>query len=182
MIQIRIHGLGGQGAVTAAEILAIAGFKADYWAQAFPSFGVERAGAPVEAYVRLNNQPIRLREQIHQPDYLIVLDDSLVTKIDLLHGCSEKTSILINTNKAADSLGFKTIPQNLHLVDAKTIAMTIFGKNLANTVILGAFAKASNLFSLKSLEQAITEKFKDKGPEMINKNLSAIRQSYAETK
>ena len=180
MIQIRIHGRGGQGAVTSAELIAIAAFKAGKEAQAFPFFGVERTGAPVEAYARIDEKPIRLREQIYVPDYIIVQDDTLVGTIDVLKGARKDTVVIINTKKSTKDLAKALKPSGKKIItfDASKIAMEIFNKNLMNTVILGAFAKASGLIHIDDLELAIEEKFEEKGRDIIEKNINAARTAY----
>jgi len=178
MIQIRIHGRGGQGVVTAAELIAIAAFKDGQQTQAFPSFGVERTGAPVESFVRIDNQPINTREHIYEPDILIIQDASLLDAIDVSTGCSEKTKVIINTAKKANHLKIKLPKENIFAIDATTIALEIIGKNIVNTTILGTFSKITNLVSLASLKLAIKEKFSGKGKDIVNKNIKAIEQAY----
>jgi len=177
MIEIRIHGRGGQGVVTAAELIAIAAFKSSKQAQAFPSFGVERTGAPVESFARIDDQPIIVREQIYQPDILIIQDSTLLDIMDVTKGCSKKTLVVINTAKNKSELKINLPKNNIHTIDATKIALAIIGKNVVNTVILGSFAKATGLISLESLKQAITEKFSGHD-ELIAKNLKAVEQAY----
>lgn len=177
MIQIRIHGRGGQGAVTAAELIAIAAFKNGKEAQAFPSFGVERTGAPLEAYARIDERPIITHEQIYHPDFLIIQDASLIGAADLTAGCHKKTVAIINTAKNKGSLRLGLPEKNIHTIDATKIALEILGKNIVNTVILGAFAKITGLVGLESLKQAIKEKFAGHD-ELIAKNIKAIEQAY----
>ncbi len=177
MIQIRIHCRGGQGVVTAAELIAIAAFKGGLQAQAFPSFGVERTGAPVEAFVRLDDKPIIIREQIYQPNFLIIQDASLLDSVDAAKGADKKTLAIINTAKAKPSLKINLPQANLYTIDATKIALEIIGKNIVNTVILGAFAKITGLVDLASLKQAIQEKFSDR-QDLIDKNLKAIEIAY----
>lgn len=177
MIQIRIHGRGGQGVVTAAELIAIAAFKNGRQAQAFPSFGVERTGAPVEAYARLDNQPIIIREQIYQPDILIIQDASLLDSIDLTKGAGKKTIAIINTAKAKPDLKINLPKTNIYTIDATKIALDIIGKNIVNTVILGSFAKITGLVDLASLKLAIEEKFSG-NQVLIDKNIKAIEKAY----
>jgi len=179
MLQIRIHGRGGQGAVTAAELIAISAFKDGKISQAFPSFGVERTGAPVESYVRISDKEIRTREQVYEPDVLVVLDPTLLSVVDLAKGTSNKTKLIINTAESKEKIKINLPLENIFTIDATKIALEIFGKNLANTVILGAFAKDSKLITLKSLEEAIKEKFRDKGKEIVEKNIKAIERAYA---
>ncbi|MFH1662212.1 MAG: pyruvate ferredoxin oxidoreductase subunit gamma [Candidatus Falkowbacteria bacterium] len=180
MKQIRIHGRGGQGVVTAAELIAIASFKDGKYSQAFPSFGVERTGAPIEAYARINSNPIKTREHVYTPNILIIQDATLLGNVDVAHGCDLKTLVIINTAKDKEQIKkFINLPiKNIYAIDATKIALDIIGKNLVNTVILGAFAKVSNLVSLESLKKAIEQKFNEKGKEIVNKNINAIKKSY----
>jgi pyruvate ferredoxin oxidoreductase gamma subunit len=181
MEQIRIHGRGGQGVVTAAEIIALAAFYENLKAQAFPSFGVERTGAPIQSFVRISKTPIITREQIYNPSVLIIQDASLLESLDVFFGSNNQTIVIINSPK-------NTYPEltkrfkKIYFTPATEIALEIFGKNIVNTVILGAFAKYTNLVSLNSLKKAIVEKFKDKGEEIIKKNIQAITKSYENIK
>lgn len=177
MEQIRIHGRGGQGVVTAAELLAIAAFYEGYEAQAFPNFGVERSGAPIQAFARISKTPIITREQIYEPTILIIQDSSLIDDPEIFKGCQKNTVIIINatTNKWPE---LNKRYQKVYFTPATKIALEIFGKNIVNTVILGAVAKYTGLVSLTALQQAISEKFKDKGPEIIAKNILAVSRDY----
>ncbi|NCD00775.1 pyruvate ferredoxin oxidoreductase [bacterium] len=185
MIEIRLHGRGGQGVVTASELVAISAFKDGKFSQAFPSFGVERTGAPIEAFTRIDNKFIRTREQIYTPNILVVLDASLFNDKTIGKGVNKKTQILVNTAlnkeeliKNSPEMAKKIAKKNLFTVDATGIALKILGKNFANTVILGALAKNIKVISLKGLEEAIKEKFSEKSKDLINKNLLAIKKSY----
>jgi pyruvate ferredoxin oxidoreductase gamma subunit len=175
--QIRIHGRGGQGVVTATELIALAAFYEGYEAQAFPNFGVERTGAPIQSFVRLSHQAITTREQIYQPSILIIQDATLLESVDVFAGRTPETIIIINApeNKWPE---LKKKFKYLYFTAATEIAMEIFGKNIVNTTILGAFAKYTGLVSLESLKKAITEKFKEKGQEIIKKNILAITKNY----
>jgi len=177
MEQIRIHGRGGQGVVTAAELIAIAAFYDGYEAQAFPNFGVERTGAPIQSFARISDQPIITREQIYEPTVLIIQDASLLDTVDVFYGCRPDTKVIINApdNKWPQ---LKIKPSNLYFSPATEIALNIFKKNIVNTIILGAFAKYTRLISLESLRKAIQEKFAEKGEEIINKNIQAVTQAY----
>jgi len=182
MIQIRIHGRGGQGVVTAAELLASAAFLDGLYAQAFPLFGVERSGAPVQSFVRLDKKPIITREQIYRPDILIIQDDSLLATKEILAGIKPNSILIINSRTKkidlASKLKNKIKRHNIYPNPATEIALELLGKNLVNTVILGSFAQVTKLISLKSLLAAITDKFADKGKEIINKNKNAVLKSY----
>lgn len=177
MRQIRIHGRGGQGVVTAAELIAIAAFNDGRQAQAFPSFGVERTGAPIEAFARIDEKPIRLREHIYRPDVLIVQDPTLLATVNVEAGCDDKTVVIINTSKPKSELGLKSPEKNICAIDATKIAIEEIGRNIVNTVILGAFAKATGLVSLKALNKAIEQKFGEK-PEIMRKNIKAVERAY----
>jgi pyruvate ferredoxin oxidoreductase gamma subunit len=188
MIQVRIHGRGGQGVVTAAELIAIAGFEGGLFAQALPSFGVERSGAPIQAFARLSETEIIVREHIYQPDFIIIQDASLISSVDVLFGANKKTVIMINTSKGPAEILQKIKTQKIQsfvpditkikTIDATKIALQIFGRNLMNTVILGAFAKLSGHISLESLHLAIAEKFAHKGQDIVTKNQTAAEQAY----
>jgi 2-oxoacid:acceptor oxidoreductase gamma subunit (pyruvate/2-ketoisovalerate family) len=180
MIQTRIHGRGGQGVVTSAELIAIAAFKAGKESQAFPSFGVERTGAPVEAYARIDTKPIRVREQIYHPDIIIIQDETLIGTVDVSKGGGLNTKIIINSKKSSAELSaLLNIPaKNISVLDATQIAIDIFGKNIVNTVILGAFAKITGLITFEQLKSAIHEKFEEKGQEIIDKNIKAVEEAY----
>lgn len=180
MEQIRIHGRGGQGVVTAAEIIALAAFYEGQESTAFPSFGVERSGAPIQSFARLDNKPIITREQIYKPTVLIIQDATLIDTADVFYGSTDKTIVIINStlNKWP---ALKNKFKHLYFTPATEIALEIFGRNIVNTVILGAFAKHTGLVSLEALKKAIREKFKDKGQAIIDKNILAVTKDYEKT-
>jgi pyruvate ferredoxin oxidoreductase gamma subunit len=181
MEQIRIHGRGGQGVVTAAELIALAAFYEGHESQAFPSFGVERTGAPIQSFVRISDEKIITREQIYAPTILIIQDSTLLDTVDVFQGTNKDTVVIINSaqNKWPElSKRFK----KLYFTAATEVALEIFGKNIVNTVILGAFAKNTKLVSLESLKKAISEKFKDKGQGLIDKNIIAVTKNYENAK
>jgi pyruvate ferredoxin oxidoreductase gamma subunit len=169
--QIRIHGRGGQGSVTAAELLAVAAFYDGNYSQAFPNFGVERRGAPVEAFTRLSKKAIRLREQVQNPDYLIIQDPTLLNNPDaILKGSEKAVGVLINTEKSTWP-GIK----NVMTVPATKIALDEIGKPFINTALLGAFAAMSGLVTIKSLKRAIGERFPSG---VAEKNVAALERAY----
>lgn len=174
MFEIRLHGRGGQGAVTAAEVLAVSSFKDGKYSQAFPKFGPERSGAPVEAYCRIDNKFINLRTQIYNPTHLIVLDKSLINVVDITKGLADEGIIVINSKESMKIKNFKTLN-----IDASGIALEILGKNIVNTAMLGAFAKVTGLVSLENIKSTIKERFSG---ELANKNISAIERAYCELK
>jgi pyruvate ferredoxin oxidoreductase gamma subunit len=171
IVQIRFHGRGGQGSVTAAELFAVAAFYDGKFAQAFPSFGVERRGAPVQAFLRISDKEIRLREQINHPDYLIVQDPTLLRESDeVLAGAEKALGVLINTDK-------ENWPEikNAVCIPATKIALEKIGKPFINTAILGAFAGMTKLVSLASLKKAVMERF----PEALAKtNVAALEAAF----
>ena len=177
MHQIRFHGRGGQGVVTAAELTAIAAFNEGHYSQAFPSFGVERTGAPIEAFARIDDVPIRTREHIYEPDILIIQDSSLIGVVDVSKGADKETLVIINSAKPKEDINLPLPKANLFVLDATKIALEEIGRNIVNTVILGAFAKATGLVTLNSLEKAIRQKFDGK-PELAAKNIAAITRAY----
>ena len=174
MKEIRIHGRGGQGSVTAAELLAVAAFEDGKYSQAFPAFGVERRGAPVTAFVRLDDKPIRLRSQIYEPDYVIVQDATLVDVVDVARGTKPEGFILINTEKSPEH--FKLVTKaSIKTLDATKLAMDFIGKPIVNTTLIGAFAGVSGLIRPESIKNAVMERFPGKVGE---KNAAAIQVAY----
>ena len=174
MKEIRIHGRGGQGSVTAAELLAVAAFDDGKYSQAFPAFGVERRGAPVMAFVRLDNKPIRLRSQIYEPDYVIVQDATLVDVVDVGRGAKPDGIILINTEKKPEDFKLETTAA-IKTLDATKLAMDFIGKPIVNTTLIGAFAGVSGLIKPESIKNAVIERFPGKVGE---RNAQAIQAAY----
>jgi pyruvate ferredoxin oxidoreductase gamma subunit len=164
LYQIRIHGRGGQGVVTAAEMLSVAAFLEGRHAQAFPSFGSERTGAPVVAYCRLDDKEIRLREPILEPDALIIQDPTLLNQVDVFGGLRAEGFVLINTSRSLDSLGLGDFAVShpkvrFLMVPASDLALKHVGRPLPNAALLGGFAAFSGLISIDSVAKAIREKF-----------------------
>lgn len=167
MLQIRIHGRGGQGVVTAAEMLSIAAFEQGRHAQAFPSFGSERTGAPVVAFCRIDDREIRLREPILAPDVLIVQDPTLLHQVDVFQGLKPDGYVLINSKRSFHELGLADIEQRfrterLTTVPATEIALKHIGRPLPNAVLLGGFAALSGLVTLGAVALAIHHAFSGK--------------------
>lgn len=174
MKEIRIHGRGGQGSVTAAEMLSIAAFEDGKFSQAFPAFGVERRGAPVQAFTRINDNPIRLRSQIYTPDYVIVQDATLLETVNVASGIKDDGVIIINTTEKPESLKLDT-KARVMTVDATKVAMDVMGIPIVNTVLLGAFAGATGEINVESIQKAIRTRFAGKVGE---KNAQAIQKAY----
>ena len=181
MFQVRIHGRGGQGVVSAAEMLSVAAFDEGRFAQAFPSFGSERMGAPVMAFCRIDDREIRLREPVMRPDALIVQDPTLLHQVDLFSGLSPDGYILINSTRTFDELGIgdfvRQFPaDHLCTVPASELAMKHVGRPLPNAALLGGFAAISGQISFDAVAKAIREKF----PGAVGEsNVSAARAAYA---
>jgi pyruvate ferredoxin oxidoreductase gamma subunit len=164
MFQIRIHGRGGQGVVTATELLSVAAFEEGAFAQAFPSFGSERMGAPVVAFCRIDDREIRLREPILEPDALIVQDPTLFKVIDVFQGLRPQGYLLVNTNKNFDDLHIAAKVANIpsghaRTVNATELALKYVGRPVPNAALLGAFAALSGVVQLKSVVNAIRQAF-----------------------
>jgi len=174
MKEIRIHGRGGQGSVTAAELLAIAAFEDGMYSQAFPSFGVERRGAPVLAFVRLSDQKIRLRSQVYEPDYVIVQDATLIESVDVAGGLKSDGMVIVNTEHDPADIPLKT-RATVKTIDATRISIDIIGKPIVNTVMLGAFAGASREVNAESIKNAVRDRFPG---EIGEKNADAVQRAY----
>jgi pyruvate ferredoxin oxidoreductase gamma subunit len=174
MNEIRIHGRGGQGSVTAAELLAQAAFKDGKYSQAFPAFGVERRGAPVQAFCRISDEKIRTRAQIYFPDVIIVQDSTLLEVVDVFGGLKEDGVAVINTQKEAEDLGIDH-PARIVTIDATGLAIQHLGRPITNTTMLGAFTGATGLVGIQSLEEMILERFPGK---LGENNVAAIREAY----
>jgi len=172
--EIRIHGRGGQGSVTAAELIAVAAFGDKRFSQAFPAFGVERRGAPVMAFARIADKPIRVRSQIYEPDYVIVQDVTLLDVVDVASGLKDDGKIIINTDRPKDQLKLKTKAQVI-TIDATKIAMEILKRPIVNTTMLGAFCGATHEVSLEGINEAIMERFSG---DLGKRNLLAIKAAY----
>ena len=180
MLQIRIHGRGGQGVVTAAEMLSIAAFEQGRCAQAFPSFGSERTGAPVVAFCRIADHDIRLREPVMAPDVVIVQDPTLLHQVDVFQGLKADGYVLINSRKTFHELGLAELEQRLRrerltTLPASDIALRHLGRPLPNAVLLGGFAALSGLIALDAVAHAISAKFSGK---LAQANIAAASEAY----
>jgi pyruvate ferredoxin oxidoreductase gamma subunit len=180
MFQVRIHGRGGQGVVTGAEMLSIAAFLGGKHAQAFPSFGSERTGAPVVAFCRIDDRDIRLREPILEPDALIIQDPTLLHQVDVFSGLKRGGYILINTTRSFDQLGLGDFVKDFqadHLlaVGATELAMQHVGRPVPNMPMLGAFAALGSWVTLEAVQAAIRQKF---AGAVAQGNMDAARDAY----
>ncbi|MEN8206979.1 MAG: 2-oxoacid:acceptor oxidoreductase family protein [Pseudomonadota bacterium] len=168
MIEVRIHGRGGQGNVVAAYLLATAAFNEGWYTQAFPAFGAERRGAPVVAFVRLNHEPIKRRCQVAAPDYLIIQDEALMNVPGITDGLKPEGSILLNTARSSEDY-----PSDNELVTlpATNLAQQYLGRPVPNTALLSAFLKLTDLLPQSSLIQSLEERFKG---DVLEKNIALI--------
>ncbi|HET7349873.1 MAG TPA: 2-oxoacid:acceptor oxidoreductase family protein [Marmoricola sp.] len=165
MFSVRIHGRGGQGTVTAAELLSVAAFREGRHAQAFPTFGSERTGAPVVAFCRLGNAPIRLREPITRPDALIVQDPTLLHQVNLFAGLGADGYVLLNTSRDIAELGLEDLaaslrPERLACVPATELAREHLGRPLPNAALLGGFAALTGEVTIDSVVAVVRERFR----------------------
>ncbi|MDR2935416.1 MAG: 2-oxoacid:acceptor oxidoreductase family protein [Candidatus Adiutrix sp.] len=180
MIEVRFHGRGGQGAVTSAELMARAAIGGGKYAQAFPSFGPERRGAPVTAFLRISETPIKVREKVYAPDVVVVLDPSImnVTKVDA--GLKDGGVLVINSAKPAaelrKSFGFK---QKMATIDALRIALEELEAPITNTVMMGALSKVAQVATPEQVRGPLEERF---GPGLAPKNLRAFERAYEAAK
>ncbi len=180
MFQIRIHGRGGQGVVTGAEMLSIAAFEQGRHAQAFPSFGSERTGAPVVAFCRIADREIRLREPVMAPDALIIQDPTLLHQVDVFQGLQPEGYVLINSTRSFDELGVGEFVQRFRRerlcnVPASEIALRHVGRPLPNAALLGGFAAISGLITLDAVAHAIRDKFAGK---VAEGNVAAATEAF----
>jgi pyruvate ferredoxin oxidoreductase gamma subunit len=171
--ELRIHGRGGQGSVTAAELIAVAAFEGGTHAQAFPMFGVERRGAPVQAFVRFDDRTIRLRSQVYEPDYIIVQDSTLIKDVNVFSGVKPGGIVIVNTEKGIES----PVPPDVRVItiDATQIALDVLGIPITNTSLMGAFAAATGEIGFSALESALRHRF---AGDLAEKNIEAARRAF----
>lgn len=180
MFQIRIHGRGGQGVVTATEMLSVAAFEEGRHAQAFPSFGSERTGAPVVAFCRIDDKEIRLREPIMEPDALIIQDPTLLQQIDVFAGLKPNGYVLLNTSHSFESIGLGEVvkafkAEHLCTLPATELGLKHVGRPIPNVPLIAGFAALSGIIKLESVVKAINEKFSGK---VAEGNIAAATEAY----
>ena len=180
LIEIRWHGRGGQGAKTASLLLADAAFNTGKFIQGFPEYGPERMGAPITAYNRISNKPITIHSNIYEPDYVVVVDDTLLESVDVTSGLKESGGIVINTTKDADYIK-STL--KVFTIDARKISEDALGKYFPNTPMLAAIVKVSGIMTdeefLNDMQSSFKHKFAKK-PEVIEGNMKAIEVALKE--
>ncbi len=187
LIEIRWHGRGGQGAKTASLLLADAAFNTGKYIQGFPEYGPERMGAPITAYNRISNKPITIHSNIYYPDFVVVVDDTLLESVDVTAGLKENGGIIINTTKSDDEIKslLKDYKGSIYTIDAKKISLEALGKYFPNVPMLAGIVKISNIMTdeelIKDMEGSFKHKFAKK-PEVIEGNMNALKISLNEVK
>ena len=187
MVEIRWHGRGGQGAKTASLLLADAAFNTGKYIQGFPEYGPERMGAPITAYNRISDTPIRIHSNIYEPDYVVVVDDTLLESVDVTAGLKEDGAIVINTTKDGEELKklLKGYKGKVYTIDARKVSMETLGKYFPNTPMLAAIIKVSKIMNegdfIKDMEGSFKHKFAKK-PEVIEGNMKALQMALNEVK
>jgi len=179
--QIRIHSRGGQGAKTAAQVIAEAAIEEGIFAQAFSEYGPERSGAPMKTFLRVSEKPIRIYSDVESPDMVVVLDPSLLPTVDVAGGLVDGGIVIANTCEDAEIVRTKLSKKNckIHTIDAKGIAMRIIGRDLPNTAIMGAIIKLVPLIPYEHAIEETREMFGKKVAEdIVNKNIEALKEGY----
>lgn len=185
LIEIRWHGRGGQGAKTASLLLADAAFNTGKYIQGFPEYGPERMGAPITAYNRISSKPITIHSNIYEPDYVVVVDDTLLESVPVTAGLKSSGAIVINTTKSADYLKkvLKGYDGGIYTIDARKVSMETLGKYFPNTPMLAAIVKVSKIMSdeefINDMEGSFKHKFAKK-PEVIDGNMKALEMALKE--
>ena len=187
MIEIRWHGRGGQGAKTASLLLADAAFNTGKYIQGFPEYGPERMGAPITAYNRISETPITIHSNIYEPDYVVVVDDTLLESVDVTSGLKETGAIVINTTKSAEYLkkALKGYSGEIYTIDARKISEEALGRYFPNTPMLAAIVKVSKIMTDEELLEDMKGSFKHKfakKPEVIDGNMKALEIALKEVK
>ncbi len=187
VVEIRWHGRGGQGAKTASLLLADAAFNTGKYIQGFPEYGPERMGAPITAYNRISDDKLSIHCNIYEPDYVVVVDDTLLTAVDVTSGLKETGALIINTTKTPEEIKplLKGYKGKVCTVDARTISIETLGKYFPNTPMLGAVVKVSGVMGEKEFLDDMVGSFKHKfakKPEVIEPNIKAIERAMQEVK
>ena len=180
MYEIRFHGRGGQGAVTAAELLAKAIINEGRYAQAFPSFGTERRGAPVMAFARVSDDPIVIRSEIYEPDVVVVLDSTIPTVVNVKQGLKKGGLFVLNSSKLPEEVEKELLLEGkckIATVNATKIALDTIGRPITNTAILGAISKATGWVNMDSLVKVVQERFSEA---VSIRNINAMKRAYDE--
>ena len=187
LIEIRWHGRGGQGAKTASLLLADAAFNTGKYIQGFPEYGPERMGAPITAYNRISDKPITVHSNIYEPDYVVVVDDSLLDVVSVTDGLKETGAIVINTTKSPEIIkkSLNGYTGAVYTIDARKISIDTLGKYFPNTPMLAAIVKVANIMDEKDFLEDMKGSFKNKfakKPEVIDGNMKALEMALNEVK
>jgi len=183
LIEVRWHGRGGQGAKTAAMLLAEAAIEEGKHGQAFPEYGPERTGAPVRGFTRISDEQIRIHSAVQNPNVVIVLDQTLLDTIDVTEGTTSDSVLIFNTSLTKDQIRkkLKNSDRKIYILNANQIAQEEIGRPIPNTVMLGALMKATGLMQMETLLNGLTKKFKHKfSQQIIDKNIKAVKRAYEE--
>ncbi len=186
-LEIRWHGRGGQGAKTASLLLADAAFATGNYVQGFPEYGPERMGAPITAYNRISEKPIRVHSNIYNPDYVVVVDQTLLEAVDVTEGLSEDGAIIVNSEKSPEEIRkhLKGYNGDVYTIDARTISEDCLGRYFPNTPMLASVVKVSQVMDdetfITEMENSFKHKFSHK-PEVIEGNMNALRRSLEEVR
>ncbi len=181
--EIRIHGRGGQGAKTASQFIAEAALDKGKYIQAFPEYGAERAGAPMRAYAKISDKPIKSYTPVTHPDVVLVIDPTLLSPA-VVDGLNTDSLLIVNTNKDVNDVMQKTgFKGKIHTIDATKLSIEVLGKNIPNTPMLGALIKVTNILPLEAIFHKIKEKFGKKySKEISDKNIEVVKRAYNELK
>lgn len=185
IVEVRWHGRGGQGAVTASKLLATSALAEDKFIQAFPEYGPERMGAPIQSFTRISDKPINIHCHVTNPDMVVVLDPTLIGPVDITEGLSDDGMIVVNTSEKPEEIRkkLKLKGRKIFTVDASKIALEELGQPIPNTPMIGALVQASGLLKLDNVIKDIKSKFSGKfGQKMIDGNVNAIKRAYQEVK
>lgn len=175
MKEIRLHGRGGQGVVKASQIVVTAAVAAGGYGQFIPFFGVERKGSPVFGYLRLSDSEIRRKTQVYEPDIIVIMDDSLIGMPETYAGLKQGGTVIINTRKPLSELNLPKECTEAAVVDATGISEELFGKNVPNTAVLGAFAKVTGLVDKETLFNAIADTFGEKNRDAASRGFESVK-------
>ncbi len=176
LLEVRFHGRGGQGVVTSADVLAVAAFKEGFYTLSFPTFGAEKRGTPVASFLRISDKPVVLRDEIYEPDYVVILDPTVMESVNVVSGLKDGGFVVANyprEKELEDKLGVKVFA-----INATKLAMEYLGRPITNTVMVGAFAGITGIVKLDTLKETIMEWFSKKGEEIAKKNADLVENAY----
>ncbi|MDI9609728.1 MAG: pyruvate ferredoxin oxidoreductase subunit gamma [Archaeoglobales archaeon] len=176
LIEVRFHGRGGQGVVTAADFLAVAGFKEGYYTLSFPTFGAEKRGTPVASFLRISDEPVVVRDEVYTPDYVVVLDPSVFESVNVVSGLKQNGMLIANYPKGSEDLRRDLrIKNEVFTINATKLAMKILGRPITNTAMVGALVGATGILKLETLKETVEELFEGS---LAEKNKQLIEEAY----